>query len=313
VSSYGCAPDDLEGMKTIVQDLLKNASLGKARFVQPTSKPELTELKISDLLDNVLSVEDKKRARGLDVVQGCIGEKIHYGYTEFVSDVRGFYERDFGRPYQDPTITLGTRVARTLVNLCGLEKGKTILDPFCGLGTILQEALMAGYNVLGVEISSAEVDRCRENLKWLRSYHQISPKLSSRIVRGDSLRMEALGLPKVAAIATEPILMPKLERNETSIRSEEMIKIASHKYREAFRAFSTVLEPQGVVSIVSPDLIDDRGNSHSLDLVQIGGEFGLSPISSAKREIENPVPVPTTKKKIIQRKVFLFRRKAGGF
>ena len=32
------------------------------------------------------------------------------------------------------------------------EKGKIILDPFCGSGTTLVEGLLAGHNVIGIDI-----------------------------------------------------------------------------------------------------------------------------------------------------------------
>ena len=45
----------------------------------------------------------------------------------------------------------------------------TILDPFCGTGTVLQEALLAGYDVIGTDLSQKMVDYTTENLSWLQS------------------------------------------------------------------------------------------------------------------------------------------------
>ena len=44
-----------------------------------------------------------------------------------------------------------------------------ILDPFCGTGTVLQEALLAGYDVVGTDLSQKIVDYTTENLSWLQS------------------------------------------------------------------------------------------------------------------------------------------------
>ncbi|TWP16012.1 methyltransferase domain-containing protein [TM7 phylum sp. oral taxon 353] len=44
-----------------------------------------------------------------------------------------------------------------------------ILDPFCGTGTVLQEALLAGYDVVGTDLSQKMVDYTTENLSWLQS------------------------------------------------------------------------------------------------------------------------------------------------
>ncbi|HYB04170.1 MAG TPA: hypothetical protein VED17_06900, partial [Nitrososphaerales archaeon] len=186
ISGYECDADTLELTKDIVAQILKEASLSKARFIRPDLDGDDSELKLSNLLRSVLIEEKGKRVPGVDVIVDYSLGVVHYGYTQFPSDIAGFRDRDFSRPYQDPTATISPRLARTLVNLCGLPQGKTLVDPFCGLGTILQEGLLLGLNVVGIDISSSEVARCRENLDWFRRQFKVSPKASSRVIRGNS-------------------------------------------------------------------------------------------------------------------------------
>jgi tRNA G10 N-methylase Trm11 len=304
ISGYCCTEDEIEDTKNFVSDLLKRSSLGKARFVTPAATKDGVEVKISDLKKTVLT-SDSKSPSGIDiVVDGCNGQ-YSFGYTELVSDVDGFKERDLGRPYQDPTTTMSPRLARTLVNLCGLRRGMTILDPYCGLGTILMEALSIGINVIGMDISSSEASRCRENLQWFTRQFQISPKLSWEVIRGDSTKMQKSDLPQIDAIATEPILVPKLDRNPNGSEATKIMHETAKKYRTAINSFAAVLKKKGVLSIVAPELIDDRGRPHGLDLFEIASGSEFRPLRPRCEMIENPCPVPTTKKKIIQRKVFL--------
>jgi SAM-dependent methyltransferase len=44
----------------------------------------------------------------------------------------------------------------------------TILDPFCGTGVILQEALLMGYDVYGTDLAEKMIDYSEENLRWLK-------------------------------------------------------------------------------------------------------------------------------------------------
>lgn len=305
ISSYSCEDEIIDEAKDSVTDFLKESGLRKARFLIPDRSPSRSEVKLSDLSKNVLTAGKDNNARGLDIIVDCTLGEICYGFTEFASDTASFHERDFGRPYQNPTLTISPRLARTLVNLCGLPKGKTILDPFCGLGTILQEALGQGYNVVGVEISSSEAAKCRQNLNWFRNRFGISPKLSSSVIRGDALKIESSDLQKIDAIATEPILVPKLERNPTSGRAKEITSNVTGKYQEAFRSFSRILRSGGFVSIVAPEIIDDRGKSHEVDLGQLAKDWGFAKMSWKEATIQNPFPVATAKKKIVQRKVYL--------
>ena len=56
-----------------------------------------------------------------------------------------------------------------LEKMAGSRAAVTILDPFCGTGTVLQEALLAGYDVVGTDLSQKMVDYTTENLSWLQS------------------------------------------------------------------------------------------------------------------------------------------------
>src|SRR5690606_21491340 len=46
-----------------------------------------------------------------------------------------------------------------------------ILDPFCGTGVILQEALLMDYAVSGSDLNPKMIDYTLKNLDWLRAKH----------------------------------------------------------------------------------------------------------------------------------------------
>ena len=58
----------------------------------------------------------------------------------------------------------------------------TILDPFCGTGTVLQEALLAGYDVVGTDLSQKMVDYTTENLSWLQSTFTAPSRPIGRVI-----------------------------------------------------------------------------------------------------------------------------------
>ena len=45
------------------------------------------------------------------------------------------------------------QLAKAFMNYAGIEKGDTVLDPFCGSGTTLVESLLFGANAVGVDIN----------------------------------------------------------------------------------------------------------------------------------------------------------------
>jgi tRNA G10 N-methylase Trm11 len=81
-------------------------------------------------------------------------------------------------------INLGAgRVPETaLQSICDIPAGEPIptpilnqkvLDPFCGTGVVLQEALLMGYEVYGTDIEQRMVDYSVANTHWLALHYPI--------------------------------------------------------------------------------------------------------------------------------------------
>ena len=75
------------------------------------------------------------------------------------------------RPARDAKVgMLPPKLAQILINLCGpLPQDSTILDPFCGTGVVLQEALLMGYHAYGTDLSERMVEYSKKNLIWLKN------------------------------------------------------------------------------------------------------------------------------------------------
>ncbi len=88
-----------------------------------------------------------------------------------VQDIEAYARRDQARPARDAKVgMLPPKLAQILINLCGpLKPGATVLDPFCGTGVVLQEALLMGYRAYGTDINEKMIECTKRNLKWLFS------------------------------------------------------------------------------------------------------------------------------------------------
>ena len=95
--------------------------------------------------------------------------KVNDGWYKVigVQDIDAYAERDQARPARDAKVgMLPPKLAQILINLCGpLPEGATVLDPFCGTGVVLQEALLMGYRAYGTDISERMVEYSDKNLK----------------------------------------------------------------------------------------------------------------------------------------------------
>ena len=84
-----------------------------------------------------------------------------------VQDIDAYARRDQARPARDAKVgMLPPKLAQILINLCGpLEPGAVVLDPFCGTGVVLQEALLMGYRAYGTDINERMIKYSEKNLK----------------------------------------------------------------------------------------------------------------------------------------------------
>jgi len=134
---------------------------------------EQAALSTATVLHNKLAIGNPKKVELL-LVPAPGSHRLAVAKTIYVQDIGAYTLRDRGRPRRDTRNgMLPPKLAQTMINLargaCQLTRPTNLLDPFCGTGTVLQEALLAGYDVVGTDLSQKMVDYTTENLSWLQS------------------------------------------------------------------------------------------------------------------------------------------------
>lgn len=141
----------------------------KKDFKQVTPSVRLVESQDTHL-SSVIVKKEHLLDHHTDIILAVYSDKIILAATTAVQDYQDYAARDFGRPGRDHfSGMLPPKVARMMINIAHPEPNDTILDPFCGSGTIIQEALLLGYkNVQGSDISKKSISDTTENLAWLK-------------------------------------------------------------------------------------------------------------------------------------------------
>lgn len=92
--------------------------------------------------------------------------RAYIGYLLHRTDKKQFLERQPDlKPYFRPGVIL-PKFARALVNISEVNKGNLLLDPMCGVGTILVEGGLMGVKVFGGEVFPEIVMGCKKNLDF---------------------------------------------------------------------------------------------------------------------------------------------------
>ncbi|MBU1149254.1 hypothetical protein KKI23_04150, partial [Patescibacteria group bacterium] len=161
LSYYGQSGKLREEMTRIglsVKTLLKTKNIS-SRLV--TSK--------QTVLSSVVVAKNHLLHKGAEFVWLSVDKKIYLGVTETVQEFAEYSQRDFGRPSRDNhSGMIPPKLAKIMINLAGIKKTDSLLDPFCGSGTILQEAMLLGYRqIIGSDISDKAVRDSKNNIDWL--------------------------------------------------------------------------------------------------------------------------------------------------
>jgi tRNA G10 N-methylase Trm11 len=251
------------------KDNIINETIKYLEETQPTGKinfslndPKLAlqiKKELKALGHNVRYIEPKNSATIL--YNGLIDKKTDLTIIDnqifFTTAIQQFEEmaqRDYDRPgVDDKSGMLPPKLARMMINLAQIDANKTLLDPFCGSGTILTEALSMGYtNLIGSDISEKAIKDTKKNLEWLSSSYKLQVT-SYKLFNSDARHLtNHLALNSIDAIATEPYLGKPLHGNETAFTIKKQANELAELYLEAFKSFYKILKPGGTVVFVIP-------------------------------------------------------------
>lgn len=199
--------------------------------------------------------------RGIEFIFIHTGSQLYLGQTLAVQDFESFAQRDHARPFRDDRSgMLPPKLARTMLNLSGkmIDDEVTVLDPFCGSGTVLQEAMLLGAGkVLGSDLSKKAVLDSLGNLSWLRTEFDL--RTDARIEQVDVIELTSW-LPEnfVDVIATEPYLGTPVRKKLTKSEIKERQDALSRLYDEALIQMHHVLKPGGIAVMIFPFIQNSR-------------------------------------------------------
>jgi len=171
------------------------------------------------------------------------------GETVKVTDPFELKKLDVERPVQKPILSIPPRLARIMVNLTEIRKG-SFLDPFCGIGTVLQEFVLQGLNAYGSDRDEGQVRAAKKNLAWLRKEFRI--KNSARLKVCDARKLGCCFRQLFDAIVTEPYLGKPLRRNPGRGEAIKLANELDRFYYPVFESFADVLKRNGRVVFVFP-------------------------------------------------------------
>jgi tRNA G10 N-methylase Trm11 len=245
-STYEGVPNVTQRVYQEVKDVLEKEGR-KVRFILPKEHSVLSGVAVA-----------KQDVSEINIVKDQ--NKFLISKTIAIQEFEEWANRDYNRPHWDSKEgMLPPKVARMVVNIAlGVNaSGKTLLDPFCGMGTIPGEAILRGAIAIGSDYSKDAVGKAKKNSIWLRSHDTKLPPItyfvSDATHISDVIRKETID-----AIVTEPFMgSPNLGLGKITDTKEikNIIKGLEKLYIGCLREWHALLKPHGAVVIALPDII----------------------------------------------------------
>lgn len=268
---------------------MRNAGMeAKTRLKESGRSARWVKAQTGTSLTSVVVSKNKLIEEGAEFVLIAKKDRLHVGVTEVVQPFEKFSSGDYGRPERDTVQgMLPPKLARMMVNLTGIaadgSAGATILDPFCGSGTILTEALQMGFSsVYGSDRNPAAVESTKKNIDWMRSKGRI-PETSIATVEVSDARDvgQYLNQASVGAIATEPFLGPPRTGRERRGEMQKVLFELARLYYESLAAWRKVLTPGATVVMALPVYVvgNERHGVSSSEFAALG--YQVEPLLNA--------------------------------
>lgn len=246
-SAYGFKinPRDVQKTGLVIKARLKNTG-GSIRLIPNTENA----LSSAQVFHNKLATGETKRE--IIMVNGNNG-RGYIAETIGVQDIDAYTLRDRGRPKRDALNgMLPPKLAQTMINLAvGTSSNQPLLlDPFCGTGVVLQEALLMSYRVSGSDLNPKMPAYTRENLDWLHDKFGTQPPLS--IHQADATTFQWREAKTFTSVVSESYLGEPMAQAPDEVKLQKVISRCEEVVRGFLANIVSQLESGTTLCIAVP-------------------------------------------------------------
>lgn len=215
-------------------------------------------------LPSVAVTNNQLLQKGAEIDLLVSEKNIYIGKTAAVQDFVDYGRRDYQRPARDLHVGLvPPKVAQMMINMARIpNQAKNdhgfILDPFVGGGTIVQEAMLMGYKVLGADISQKAVDDAEKNLNWFRTRYKLPPNRFELLVSDVRSLKKAIEERPISGVVTEGTLGPAYINAPDKTQIEKNFTDLAKTYLAAFEELKKILQAgQTIVAALPAYRVND--------------------------------------------------------
>ncbi len=295
ISQYG---ENVFNPKKLSAELigLKKKLKSKSRSIRIVPNKE-SSLSTAQVFHNKLTQDN-----GLEILIVKGTSKIVLAKTIGVQDIDAYAARDRDKPVRDMQVgMLPPKLAQIVINLSGAGSAATILDPFCGTGTILIEALNMGLEAQGSDVSAKEVKASIKNVDWYKREHE----LENEVEIEESDATEFKWSSPFTNVACETFLGPALSAEPDKNKLEKIVSEVNDTIKKFLENLADQTNPGTGICVAIPAWYT-RGVFRRLPLVDDISKLGYNRLDLTHSDSKNLIY--HRKGQIVGRELLILRR-----
>ncbi|MDO8517253.1 MAG: hypothetical protein Q7S33_03950 [Nanoarchaeota archaeon] len=195
--------------------------------------------------------------------------KFYFGLVDQDYSYSEIKERDMKKPVRRESLAISPRLAKILINLSKVRKGELLLDPFCGIAGVLQEALILGLNVYGIDKDPRAIEDARKNLKWLEGKYEI--KASYKLLNADAKNTPNI---KFDGVATEPALGETFRHKPKDKEAKIVIESFERMIIGVLQRLKVLKKPNARIVFIAPYI-----RNFSIDIKKVCNQTKLTQLN----------------------------------
>ena len=271
LSAYGfdVTPSEVQKTGIILKQKLKKSEGGSLRLIP---NPE-SALNTATSHHNKLGLSSNKVE--LLIVRARNG-RVLVAESTGSQNITALALRDQGRPKRDAFVgMLPPKLAQIMLNLAlpsQIPKEFKVLDPFCGTGVVLQEAMLMGCSAYGSDLAEKMIDYTQENLSWLMSTFDVANDIN--LHEGDA--MNTKWRTPIDAVVCEGYLGQPFSAPPSPSKRDEVRKNCNYIMSEFLTNISEQLEIGTPLCVAVPAWKDTNGGFTHLPLINEVEKLGYT-------------------------------------
>lgn len=272
ISTYGLrvTPRDVQKTGLLLKSALKKD--GVSLRLVPNTEPTLST---ATSHNNKLGLSPAK----VELMIIRTSREIIIAESIGAQNITAYTRRDHGKPKRDAFVgMLPPKLAQIMLNLALTDPTEdsqaVILDPFCGTGTVLQEALLRDLSALGSDLSEKMVDYTEKNLDWLITTHKTKGKIAG-ISAADATKHRWPNAKNITAVVCETYLGQPFSAPPSPAKLKEVVGNCNHIISQFLANIRPQLQPGTPLCIAVPSWRSKDGSLTHLPLIRKLADIGF--------------------------------------